>query len=441
MYGNTLAVGARFENGIATGVGGNKEDNTAHAAGAVYVFTRSGSVWSQQAYIKASNTGAGDTFGTSVALSEDTLVIGAPLEDSSATGVNGDQTDDSAFDSGAVYVFTRVGTTWLQQAYLKASNTGAIDLFGRSVDLFGDTLVVSAAGEDSTATGVNGNQADNAANFAGAAYVFVRNGTTWMQQAYLKASNTQISDDFGRSIALFENTLAVGAIGESSAATGVNGDQADDSAFGSGAVYVFTRVGTTWSQQAYIKASNTEEGDYFGQCVDLSEDLLAVCAVREDSTATGVDGDQEDNTAPSSGAVYVFVRSGSTWSQQTYLKASNTEIGDNFGISIALSGDVLAVGANTEDSAAMGVDGDQANNSVGGSGAVYVFSRSGSTWSQQAYIKSSNPDLFDFFGHSVSIFNDTLAIGAPDEGSAATNVDGDQIDNSASLAGAVYVFE
>src|SRR5262249_54087162 len=147
--------------------------------------------------LKGSNTAAGDNFGWSVAISGETMVIGAPLEDSNATGVNGNQTNNSATDSGAAYVFVRDGTNWIQQAYLKASNTGAEDRFGLSVAISGDTAVVGAVYEASNATGVNGNQSNNSASIAGAAYVFVRNGTNWIQQAYLKASNTGNGDFFG----------------------------------------------------------------------------------------------------------------------------------------------------------------------------------------------------------------------------------------------------
>ncbi len=117
-------------------------------------------------------------------------MVGANEEDSNATGVNGDESDNSASNAGAAYVFTRGGTTWSQAAYLKASNTGVSDGFGIAVAISGDTLVVGAPGEDSNATGVDGNQANNTATNSGAAYVFTRDSTTWSQQAYLKASNT-----------------------------------------------------------------------------------------------------------------------------------------------------------------------------------------------------------------------------------------------------------
>src|SRR5262249_42765895 len=156
----------------ATGVNGNQADNSAPNSGAVYVFTRTGGVWTQQAYLKASNTDAGDEFGTSVALYGDTLVVGAPLEASSATGVNGNQADNSVPNSGAVYVFTRTSGVWTQQAYLKASNTDAGDGFGTSVTLIVDTLAPSTTLDPTSATGVNGNQADNSALNSGAVYVF-----------------------------------------------------------------------------------------------------------------------------------------------------------------------------------------------------------------------------------------------------------------------------
>jgi hypothetical protein len=168
-------VGADGENSNATGVNGDQADNTAGNSGAAYVFIRSGTTWSQQAYLKASNTGAGDLFGNAVGVSGDTVVVGAWQEDSNATGVDGNQANESEFAAGAAYVFVRAGggTNWTQQAYLKASNTGAGDAFGRSVAVSGDTVLVGADGESSSATGVNGNQDDNSAADSGAAYVFV----------------------------------------------------------------------------------------------------------------------------------------------------------------------------------------------------------------------------------------------------------------------------
>ena len=451
--GNTLAVGAFEESSSATGVNGDQTDNLAGFSGAVYVFARSGPVWEQQAYIKASNTDAIDRFGRSVSLSADgnMLAVGATDERSSATGINGDQFDNSAFRAGAVYVFTRSGSLWEQQAYVKASNTEVDDLFGLALSLSadGNTLAVGAIREDSSATGINGDQADNSTPDAGAVYVFTRNGSLWEQQAYIKASNTDEFDGFGARVSLSEdgNTLAVRAFNEFSSATGINGDQTDNQATTAGAVYVFARSGSVWEQQAYIKASNTDELDRFGSGVTLSADgnTLAVGATGEDSSATGINGNQADNTfAEGSGAVYVFTRSGSVWEQQAYIKASNTDGGDTFGISISLSanGNTLAVGASNERSGATGINGDQNENLAPSAGGVYVFRRMGSLWEQQAYVKASNTDAGDFFGDEVSLSADgnTLAVGARNETSGATGINGDQADNSVDIAGAVYLY-
>jgi hypothetical protein len=455
--GNTMAVGAFAEESNATGINGDQTDNSFtgqyqySGAGAVYVFTRSGISWSQQAYIKASNTDNGDVFGWSVSLSTDgnTLAIGAQGEASNAVGINGDQTDNSAGGAGAAYVFTRSGTSWSQQAYIKASNTGASDSFGGSVSLSADgsTLAVGATSEDSNATGINGDQTDNSASISGAAYVFTRSGTSWSQQAYIKASNTGDGDHFGQIVSLSNdgNTLAMAAQGDSSNATGINGDQTDNSVVGSGAAYVFVRSGTSWSQQAYIKASNAEANDWLSYSMDLSPDgnTLAVSASGEDSNATGINGDQTDNSAVQAGAAYVFVRTGTTWTQQAYIKASTTETIDSFGVMLSLSanGNTLAVGASGDSSNATGINGDQTDNSVARSGAVYVFTRAGTSWSQQAYIKASTTETSDSAAWpTLSGDGNTLAVGVFFEDSSATGVNGDQSDNTAYSAGAVYIY-
>ena len=323
----------------------------------------------QQAYLKASNAGAHDGFGRKVAVSGDTVVVGAWSESSSTTGVNSTP-NDSASQAGAAYVFVRNGTTWSQQAYLKASNTEVRDVFGYSVAVSGDTVVVGAYGEDSSATGVNGNQATNNAPDSGAAYVFVRSGTTWSQQAYLKASNTGAGDYFGYSVAVSGDTVVVGAIAEASSTTGVNGDQADNSATNSsGAAYVFVRNETTWTQQAYLKASNAGVG-VFGYSVAVSGDTVVVGAQGESSSTTGVNSTPND-LATDAGAAYVFVRGGTNWSQQAYLKASNTGAGDYFGYAVAVSGDTVVVGAYQEDSNTTGVN-STPNDSTFNSGAAYV---------------------------------------------------------------------
>ncbi len=284
--------------------------------------------------------------------------------------------------------------------------------FGSAVALSsdGNMLVVGAPGENSSAVGINGNQADGSAPDAGAAYVFKRNGGGWSQQAYLKASNTQKGAEFGRTVAFSADAsmLAIGASGESGNTVGVNGNVADYTAYVSGAVYIFDRSGDSWSQEAYVKPSNTGIDYYFGSAVALSGDgnTLAVGAYGESSGAVGIDGDQNDSSAPYAGAVYAFSRSGSGWTQQAYIKGSNTEKGDGFSASVALSkdGNTMAVGASGESSNAVGIDGNQADDSVPGAGAAYIFYRSGYRWSQRAYLKASNTRYPTEFGRSVTPF-------------------------------------
>ena len=411
--GDTIVVGADEEDSD----GSDPNDNSASFAGAAYVFTRSGSVWSEQAYLKASNAGALDQFGGSVAIDGDTIVVGADEEDSDGSDPN----DNSASNAGAAYVFTRSGSVWSEQAYLKASNAEARDRFGLSVAIDGETIVIGSDLEDSDGSDPNNNSASN----AGAAYVFTRSGTEWREQAYLKASNAEASDQFGRSVAIDGDTIVVGAVGEESDGS----DPSDNSAKSAGTAYVFTRSGTEWSEQAYLKASNAEASDQFGWIVDIDRDTIVIGAPTEDSDGS----DPSDSSASDAGAAYVFTRSGSVWREQAYLKASNAGAGDRFGKTVAIDGNTIVIGANLEDSNG----GDPSDNSASGAGAAYIFTRSGSVWSEQAYLKASNAEAGDGFGWSIALSGETIAVGAPSEDSDGSGPS----DNSASRAGAAYIFE
>ena len=443
--GDTVVVSAPSEDGNGTG---GPADNSAAGAGAAYVFVRSGAMWSQQAYLKASNAAPSDSFGVSVALDGDTIVVGAHSEDGNGTG---GPSDNSASDAGAAYVFVRSGATWTEQAYLKASNAQAFDNFGVSLAVDedaagGPTVVVGAFQEDSNGAG---GPADNSASNAGAAYVFVRSGATWSQQAYLKASNAGAGDNFGVSVAISGNAadgdiVVVGAYGEDSNGAG---GPSDNSASNAGAAYVFVRSGATWTEQAYLKASNAGYADFFGASVAVDEDAaggptVVAGAYGEDSNGAG---GPSDNSALDAGAAYVLVRSGATWSEQAYLKASNAGAGDTFGYAVAISGDAadgdtIVIGAFSEASNGAGGPTD---NSQGSAGAVYVFAGSGATWSEQAYLKASNAEAGDLFGFAVAVDKDaagdpTVVVGADGEDSNGT---GGPADNSAPYAGAAYVFE
>lgn len=290
-----------------------------------------------------------------------------------------------------------------------------------------------------------------------AVHVFVRSavGEAWQLQARLQASNRRApacnnaaqdychSSSFGAGLALSAdgNTLAVSATGETSNARGVNGDQANTDSLAAGAVYVFTRTGGNWSQQAYVKASNTPasntawcnpfywatlpcDGQNFGASLALSADgnLLAVGATGDDSKSTGFNGDANDTSAAFSGAVHTYARTGSTWAPLAYLKASNTDAGDGFGTSVSLSADgsTLAVGAIFEGSSATGVGGNQSDNAQSPFGAVYVLSQDRGNWSQQAYVKApvntvvGGTEPMIYFGGrtALSANGDTLVVGS-----------------------------
>jgi hypothetical protein len=318
--GRTIVATAPLEDSSATGVSAvASTDTSAPSAGAAYVFSRVPGGWTQSAYIKASNARQGTGFGSTVAISSNgaTIAVGAGGEDSSATGVNGDQNNTALPNSGAVYVFQLSGNTWSQEAYIKSpfpdADAGAIaNLLGDSgLALSGDgnTLAVSSVREESSARGIDGDHTDMTMQSSGAVYVYVRDGGIWTHQAYVKASNTDISDQFGTSVDLSHdgNIMAVGAIGESSRAVGVGGDQEDDAAQDTGAVYVFRRAGS-WSQVNYVHAHSTDPRDQFGVSLSLSGDgaTMVVGADFEDGGGTFFNADPDDETSSQAGAAYIF---------------------------------------------------------------------------------------------------------------------------------------
>ena len=425
--GTTLAVGAFGESSLSTGVGGDPLNNDANLAGAVYIYTSTQrGTWTPQAYLKASNTDALDVFGFSLAISADgnTLLVGAPDEDGGANTVDGDGSDDTKDSAGAAYVFARTGTTWAQQAYLKAGNSDAGDNFGEAVTISGDgnTIAIGAFSED----GVGGTLPDpnsNAVVDSGAVYTFERAGAVWAPLRYLKASNAETLDQFGSEVALSRDgmRLAISAPGEASGAIGVGGDEASNSQTQAGAVYVFVKSGSAWLQEAYIKASNTDGGDFFGSSLAISDDgsVLAVASEGEDGSATGPGAAQIEG-AGEAGAVYVFRRANVTWSQDQYIKATNTGADDRFGRSVALSSDglTLLVGAALEDSSETGLAGSGADNTAVDSGSAYLYRRTAGTWAALLYIKASTTTAGDQFGNAVTLSGDAakIAIGAPGQG-------------------------
>jgi len=259
-----------------------------------------------------------------VAIGSGRIAVGAPGEDSAATGLNGNQVDDTAPDSGAVYLFLYEVGAWWPDGYLKPSNTGTGDAFGTSVavnvvlpgsqELFPldfrlETVVVGAPGESSDSTVIDGDGANDNAPLSGAAYVY-RNvfpflGDEW-GETYFKAPNADAGDQFGTAVAFVYGRLVVGAPVESSVAGGINGDAEDDSQLQAGAAYEFFDTGGEWLADAYIKATNTRAGDLFGTAVAIDNGWIAVGAIGQDGGVTGIDGNQAIFGVLESGAVYVY---------------------------------------------------------------------------------------------------------------------------------------
>jgi hypothetical protein len=370
IYGSTAVVGAPGKNG---------------ATGAAYVFTRSGSTWTQQAKLTATGAAAGDEFGFSVALSGSTAVVGAYRK-------NG--------GTGAAYVFARSGSTWTQQAKLTATGAAPGDFFGSSVALSGSTAVIGALGENS---------------FTGAVYVFTGSGSTWTQRAELTADAAP-GDDFGYSVALSGSTAVVGAYAKNSSA---------------GAVYVFTGSGATWSWRAELTAADAAPGDDFGYSVALSGSTAVIGAPLKNGVT---------------GAAYVFTGSGATWAQQAELTAADATTHDDFGWSVALSGSTAVVGAaytnnwagaayvftapggtwtqQAELTAADAATGDLSGSSVAIYGSTAVvgapsnISNPGAGYvfvlpSQRAELTAAGAAAGDLFGSSVAIYGSTAVVGAP----------------------------
>lgn len=390
---HTIAVAAVWEDSnqkTITNGSTSSSNNDNQTSGAVYVYKRTGINWSQEAYIKASNSKAGDQFGFSLALSGETLAVGHPYDDSNQTSItNGtsSSSDVSTGNSGAVFVYKRTGSNWSREAYIKPVVNTASYSFGYQLDLDNDTLVVGAYWDGSSQTTItNGSTASNDTSkpYSGAVYVYRRSGTSWAQEAYIKAVNGLTRHFFGmNAIAISGDTIAVGVKEESSNQNYItNGQTAsnDNSSEKSGAVYIYKRTGTNWSQEAYIKPTNSDSGDEFGVTLDLDGDFLVVGAHKEDSdqkTITNSSSASTNNSRIDSGAVYIFHRIGITWTQEAYIKAINSDVSDGFGGNVSIDNNTIAVRSSYESSPQTTItNGSTAstdNSNSLNSGAVFVY--------------------------------------------------------------------
>jgi len=321
-------------------------------------------------------------------------VFGTSVSISGDTAIVGaDSDDDNGFNSGSAYIFTRTGGVWSEQAKLIASDGARNDRFGNSVSISGDTVIVGAFLDDDACP------SDELCN-SGSAYIFTRTGGVWSEQAKLIASDAAAGDGFGRSVSISGDTVIVGAL-------------SDDNGFNSGSAYIFTRTGGVWSEQIKLIASDSTIGDVFGWSVSISGDTAIV----------GVPGDNDLSGSPSTGSAFIFTRSGEgVWSEQAKLTDVLGEAGDKFGESVSISGDTAIVGVPGDDSETVpgdtGVD----------FGSAHIFTGSGGVWIEQAKLTASDAARQDNFGNSVSISGDTAIVGVPSN------------DDDGNSSGSAYIF-
>ena len=375
LTADDIAADDRFGNSVAISrntaiVGAYRDGDRGRWSGSAYVFIRSEGVWMQQAKLIADDTDTYDEFAYSVAISGDTVVVGAPNDDH-----GGDY-------SGSAYIFTRSGGSWTQEAKLTATDAAANDSFGWSVAICRGTVVIGARGS------INEEGSDS-----GAVYIFTRSEDVWTQQAKLTASDGAADDHFGCSVSISGETIAIGAQGD---------DYIWDS---TGSAYVFMRTGSVWTQQAKLTAANATLMANFGGSVSVSEDTIIVGAAEY-----GVYGND-------SSSAYIFIRSRGSWVQQAKLTPADITRDKRFGNSVAISGDTVVVGAFGDDE-----ERDR-------SGSAYIFKRSGNIWTQQSKLNAFNPAENDRFGCSVSISGWQVIVGALKQ------------DDPEKDSGAVYVFE
>ncbi|MFT3746494.1 MAG: carboxypeptidase regulatory-like domain-containing protein [Pyrinomonadaceae bacterium] len=368
QFGGSVAI-----SGTTVIVGANGGAATASGAGAAYVYVLSNGAWTLQQKLTANDGEADDAFGTYVAISGDTAVVGA-YGDRVGTNVN----------QGSAYVFVRTGTSWSLQQKLTVADGAANDFFGRAVAIAGDTVVVGSSSADVT-TNVD----------QGAAYVFFRSGSTWAQQAKLVAGDGAATEYFGDSVAISGDTVVVGATED---ATGANIQQ--------GSAYVFTRSGTAWSQQAKLTAGDGTAFDYFGFSVAVDSNTAVVGTLQD----VGANFQQ--------GSAYVFVRSGTTWTQQQKILAGDGSANDSFGNSVFVSGDTAMIGAAGD-----------TNGANARQGSAYLFTRTGTTWTQSQKLVAADGGAEDSFGAGVAFTQNAAVVGSI----------GDTIGGN-SLQGSAYIF-
>jgi hypothetical protein len=342
MDGGLVAVGA----GVA-------DAGTVKKAGAVYLFRRQGQKYIPEAKLTAPDATTAAEFGRVVAIQGNRVFVGARFAQVGTIS-----------DAGAVYVYRNQRGTWKLEQKISSPNAAAADNFGRALAVQGDLLVVTARKED------------QALEDAGAAYVFVNKDGEWTYKAKLTAADPTSGAYFGQSVAVEGNLIGIGA------------RNADPN--GAGAVYVFRKAGNGWKQIAKVTPSDGLKDDHYGFSLAISGDVMTVGSRRADPSG-----------AKDAGAAYVYSLKGDSVNLVTRLTASDAVTGDEFGQSVAMAGDVIAVGAWRDDT------GSNANQ-----GAVYLFRRAGGKWVQTSKITASDGKAGDEFGYSLAASGNRMVTGA-----------------------------
>ncbi|MCF7794577.1 MAG: hypothetical protein K9N09_11230 [Candidatus Cloacimonetes bacterium] len=331
----------------------------------VFSYTNLSADWIEQQKILASDGFTDDFFGNSVAIDGDYAVVGAPVD------------DDNGSISGSVYIFKRINDVWTEQVKLTPSDGEEGDIFGNSVAIDGDNIIVGA------------NWSDDNGFHSGSAYIFHRSGNTWTEVTKLTASNGGDWDEYGYSVSISGDYAVVGAYKNE-----VNGIQ-------TGSAYVYKKSGRNWFEQTRLNSFHSEEGELFGFSVSIDGPYIIVGAYDYDYTGFN----------PS----YIFHRIGDVWYEQAHLLPDDTGA-YCFGKSVAISGDYAIIGAYADN-----INGTR-------SGSAYIFHRLGTTWFQQIKLTPLDGSLNDYFGLAVSISGNNAIIGAHNN------------DDNGSNSGSAYLF-
>ena len=322
----------------------------------------------QQTWFSPDPANPGADFGSAIAIDGDTLVVGARYD-------SVDRGDGRLGYAGVVYVYRRSDEGWIQEARLTASDADASDVFGTSVDIYRDTLVVGAPGWDYL------DDDDELQENTGAAYVFVHENGEWVQQGRVRAEDWGEEDSFGTAVALYGERLAVGAEGKD---VGLLID--------AGKVYTFHRINDYWYDKHSFTSPGPTLSGSFGSSLDMDGSRLVV----------GADSENE------AGAAYLYYRTGSVWDQEAVLDPHDNSEGDAFGKSVAINGDKVVVGAPFTDP-------ETGFGRITNAGAAYVYHKKGSKWEQEQRLVRQDASFFDHFGYSVAVDGSFIAVGAVGE--------------------------